>query len=204
MHVVGLTGGIGSGKSSLAASLSALGVRVIDADVVARRCVDVGTPGLSAVVERFGRDVLLQDGSLDRSALAALVFADPHARRELEAIVHPCIRASIDADLEALRTSDDPPDVVVVEHPLLIETGGHPQVRTVVVVEAAEEQRIARLVSLRGMGEDEARGRIAAQASDAERRAAADHIVINDGDLAHLAAQAPILLASIRASDDAR
>jgi len=180
--VVGLTGGIGSGKSSLAAELAALGVPVIDADVIARRCVEPGTPALEAIVERFGVAVLAADGSLDRAGLAAIVFADTRARHDLEAITHPCIRSSIDAELDALRGSPTPPPIAVVEHPLLIETDGHLRMDRVVVVEAPIAERIGRLVTQRGMSEADARSRIATQTDDETRRAVADHVVMNDGD----------------------
>ena len=197
MHVVGLTGGIGSGKSSLADALRELGVPVVDADQVARRCVAVGTPGLEAVIARFGDGVLAVDGSLDRAALAEIVFADASARRDLEAIIHPCIRAGIDATLTELRDRPVPPEVAVVEHPLLVETGGYARVDTVLVVEAPIEMRIARLVAARGMAESDARNRISAQADDAERRAVADIVVINDGDIEALRAQAQSILARV-------
>jgi dephospho-CoA kinase len=198
--VVGLTGGIGSGKSSLAAELASLGVPIVDADEVARRCVAPGAPGLAAIVDRFGTGVLAHDGSLDRAALAALVFVDAEARRDLEAITHPCIRAGVDADLEALRVRADRPTVAVVEHPLLVETGGHARVDIVVVVEAPTEDRIARLVRERGMTEAGARDRMAAQADDATRRAVADHVVVNDGDRVALASHAARLLAVLHAA----
>ena len=197
MHVVGLTGGIGSGKSSLADALRELGVPVVDADQVARRCVAVGTPGLEAVIARFGDGVLAVDGSLDRAALAEIVFADASARRDLEAIIHPCIRAGIDATLTELRDRPVPPEVAVVEHPLLVETGGYARVDTVLVVEAPIEMRIARLVAARGMAESDARNRISAQADDAERRAVADIVVINDGAIEALRAQAQGILARV-------
>jgi len=200
VQVVGLTGGIGSGKSTLAEGLRAQGVPVIDADEVARRCVAPGTPGLTAIVGRFGADVLSADGSLDRARLAGLVFADQVAREDLEAITHPCIRESIDEDVAALQASAEPPDLVVVEHPLLVETGGHERVDVVVVVEAPMDLRIERLVATRGMAVTEVRARIAAQADDARRRAFADHVVINDGDVAALRAQVPSLLERIRES----
>jgi dephospho-CoA kinase len=199
VFVVGVTGGIGSGKSAFAAELSALGVPVIDADAVARRCVEPGAPVLAAIVGRFGPGVVAPDGSLDRGALAAIVFADAAALRALEAITHPCIRAGIDADLAALRSAADAPSVVVVEHPLLVESGGHPRVGRVVVVEAPLELRLARLAQDRGMTHDAARARIAAQTDDATRRAAADHVVVNDGDRAALAMHAAQLLAIWRA-----
>ena len=197
MLVVGLTGGIGSGKSVLAAALSDLGVPVIDADEVARRCVAPGTTGLAAIVERFGPDILLSDGSLDRAGLARRVFSDAAARRDLEAITHPCVRAGIDAGLASLRARTDPPPLVVVEHPLLVETGGHTRVDSVVVVEAPVDVRVARLLAGRGMSEDEARSRISAQADDAQRRAVADHVVVNDGDLDALRSEAQRLLSRL-------
>jgi dephospho-CoA kinase len=200
VHVVGLTGGIGSGKSTLAGALRAQGVPVIDADEVARRCVAPGTPGLVAVVERFGSGVLLADGSLDRTRLAAIVFADASARKDLEAITHPCIAQGIADDVAALAVRADRPDVVVIEHPLLVETGAHVRVDVVVVVETPLELRVERLIATRGMGEADARARIAAQADDAQRRAIADHVVINDGDLSALRAEAGPLLEEIRAS----
>ena len=199
MRVVGLTGGIGSGKSSLAAAFAARGVPVVDADVVARRCVEPGSPGLAAVVRRFGPTVLSADGSLDRAALAGVVFADAMARRDLEAITHPCIRDGIDDALGALRDADDAPAVAVVEHPLLVETGAHERVDTVVVVEAPVEVRVQRLVTRRGMVEADVRARIAAQVDDATRRAVADVVVVNDGDSARLEVEAARILAVVLA-----
>ena len=201
MLVVGLTGGIGSGKSSFAAELADLGVPVIDADVVARRCVGEGTAALAAIVDRFGASVLRADGELDRAALATIVFSDASARRDLEAITHPCIRAGIDADLAALAGAAPPPPMVVIEHPLLIETGSHERVDRVVVVEAPLEQRVARLVAGRGMEESDARARIAAQTDDATRRAAADRVIVNGGELADLRAAARDLVAQLISGD---
>ena len=197
MRVVGITGGIGSGKSALAAAFAELGVPVVDADVVARRCVEPGTAGLSAVVDRFGVEVLGPDGSLDRAALASVVFADPAARRDLEAITHPCIRAGIDAELASLRAHGDTPAVAVLEHPLLVESGAHERVDRVVVVEAPVAERMRRLTLLRGMSEQDARARIAAQADDATRRAVADVVVVNDGDLDRLHSDARSILALV-------
>lgn len=197
MRVVGITGGIGSGKSALSAAFARLGVPVVDADTVARRCVEPGSPGLAAVVDRFGTDVLGPDGSLDRAALAAIVFADEQARSDLEAITNPCIRAGIDADLEALRGRDDAPTVAVVEHPLLVETGAYERVDTVVVVEAPVAERIRRLVEQRGMADADARARIAVQADDATRRRVADVVVVNDGDLTRLHVDAARILEQV-------
>jgi len=200
--VVGLTGGIGSGKSTLADAFAALGVPVIDADLVARGCVAPGSAGLAAVAARFGPDVLLPDGSLDRGALAAIVFADVAARRDLEVITHPCIREGIDRELARLRELPAPPELVVVEHPLLVESGAHLRVDRVVVVEAPLEQRLRRLVADRGMVEDDARARIAAQVDDAERRRIADHVVVNDGEPDALQRAAERLVALLAADPD--
>ena len=194
MHVVGLTGGIGSGKSSFARELAALGVPVIDADGLARRCVEPGTPGLAAIEGRFGAAVLSEDGTLDRAALAAVVFSDEAARRDLEAIVHPCVRTSLEAELVRLRALPDQPQVVIVEHPLLVESGAGDWVDSVVVVEASLERRVERLVVQRGLAEADVRARIAAQADDAARRAVADHVITNEGDPAELRRAATELL----------
>jgi len=197
VRVVGLTGGIGSGKSSLAAAFGRLGCPVIDADLIARRCVVPGSPVLAAVVARFGPEVLSADGTLDRARLASIVFHDEVARRDLEAITHPCISAAIRAELGDLGSASVVPDVVVVEHPLLVETGPHDWVDLLVVVEAPEDVRIVRLVRGRGMTEQDARARIAAQTDDATRRSAADHVVVNDGDLTGLLEHARRLLGSL-------
>jgi dephospho-CoA kinase len=204
VRVVGITGGIGSGKSTFAAELAGLGVPVVDADLVARRCVEPGSPALDAIVARFGPVVLAADGTLDRPALAALVFDDVAARRDLEAITHPCIRDGIDAELAALRERIPAPALAVVEHPLLVETGAHERVDMVVVVEASLAQRIARLTTQRGMTEHDARARIAAQADDATRRAVADHVVVNEGDPADLRGEAERLLALLTSEDGGR
>jgi len=204
VHVVGLTGGIGSGKSTLAGLLRMLGIPVVDADAVARGCVAHGTPALAEIGERFGPGVLLPDGSLDRAALAAVVFADVDARRDLEAITHPCIRQGIDEELAVLRALPGPPALAVVEHPLLVETGGHARVDTVVVVEAPLSLRLERLRSDRGMQETEAIGRMAAQADDAQRREVADEVVVNDGDLAALQVQAETLVERLLARAGSR
>ena len=204
MQVVGLTGGIGSGKSTFAAAIAGLGVPVIDVDALARDCVRPGGPVLAAIVDRFGRDVLAPDGSLDRAALAALVFADADARADLEALTHPCVRAALGDALTRLRSRAEPPDLVVVDHPLLVETGASADVDVVVVVETALPLRLERLRHARGMTADEARARIAAQADDAARRAVADVIIDNDGDRAALAAHAQDLVGRLRAGTAGR
>jgi dephospho-CoA kinase len=181
---IGLTGGIGSGKSTVSALLAARGAVVIDADRIAREVVEPGTPGLAAVVAAFGDEVLRPDGSLDRPALAGLVFADPEARKELDAIVHPLVR-SRSRELAGAVPQDA---VVVHDVPLLVETGQAGSYDLVLVVQADPEVRVRRLVQ-RGLSESDARARIAAQASDDQRRAVADVVLDNDGTEADLAAQ---------------
>ncbi len=183
---IAVTGGIGSGKSSVASRLASHGAVVVDADAIAREVVEPGTPGLAAVVAEFGRGVLSDDGSLDRAALAAIVFADPARRAALEAIVHPLV-GERSAELLASAPRDA---VVVYDVPLLAESLsttrslGH-DFDLVVTVAAPVETRVARLVA-RGMSEPDARARIAAQATDEDRAAIADHVLDNSGDPAAL------------------
>jgi dephospho-CoA kinase len=174
---IGLTGGIGSGKSSAARRFAELGALVIDADLVAREVVEPGTDGLAAVVAEFGPEVLDAGGRLDRPALARIVFADEAARGRLNAILHPRIRARV-----AGRIAAAPPGTVVVQDvPLLAETGQAAAFDLVVVVEAPVELRVQRLARDRGMPAEEARARIASQATDEQRRAIADVLIVNDG-----------------------
>jgi dephospho-CoA kinase len=175
--MVGLTGGIGSGKSTVAAMLASLGAVIVDADRIAREVVEPGTDGLAEVVATFGTSVLAPDGSLDRPALGRIVFADEAKRRALEAIVHPRVRER-SAELVANAAADA---VVVNDIPLLAETGTARRFNKVIVVVADTETRVARLMRDRGMSEDEARSRIAAQATDDQRRAIADIVIVNDG-----------------------
>ncbi|MGY1593319.1 dephospho-CoA kinase [Geodermatophilus sp. SYSU D00708] len=181
---IGLTGGIGSGKSTVAGLLAARGARVVDADRIAREVVAPGSAGLAAVADAFGPDVLTADGALDRPALAAVVFADPQARARLDGIVHPLVRARA-AELVAAAPADA---VVVQDVPLLVETGQAASYDLVLVVEAALETRVRRLVQ-RGLREDDARARIAAQATDEQRRAVADVVLDNSGTPEELEAQ---------------
>ncbi len=181
---IGLTGGIGSGKSTVAALLAERGAVVVDADRIAREALAPGTPGLAAVVAEFGPGVVAPDGSLDRPALAAVVFADPAARARLDGIVHPLVRARA---AEAIAAA--PADAVVVQDvPLLVETGQAGSFDLVLVVETDEEVRVQRLLQ-RGLSADDARARIASQATDAQRREVADVVLRNDGDRDALAAQ---------------
>jgi dephospho-CoA kinase len=180
---IGLTGGIGSGKSTVAALLAGRGAQVVDADRIAREVLEPGTPGLAAVVAEFGPGVVGPDGALDRAALASIVFGDPAARARLDGIVHPLVRARA---AEAVAAA--PADAVVVQDvPLLVETGQAGSFDLVLVVEADPGTRVARLVG-RGLSADDARARMASQATDEQRRAVADVVLRNDGDRAALAA----------------
>ncbi|HJV09193.1 MAG TPA: dephospho-CoA kinase [Acidimicrobiales bacterium] len=190
MVVLGLTGGIGSGKSTVAALLSQLGAVVVDADALAREAVAVGTPGLQAVVERFGAGVLRGDGSLDRPALAGVVFDDAEALADLNAIVHPPVRAAIAARVAALEGTES---LVVLEIPLLVESGRSYGASQVIVVDAPEEVAVRRLAEQRGMDPVDARRRMAAQVSREERLAAADVVVDNSGSLDDLRRQVEAL-----------
>lgn len=177
MLSIGLTGGIAAGKSLLAARFRELGAVLIDADRLARDVVAPGTAGLAAVVSHFGDGVLRPDGSLDRPKLGAIVFGDAAAREALNGIIHPLVRAAA----QALKADAGPGSIVVQDIPLLVETGQLANFHLVVVVQAPEEERLARMVRERGMDEQDARARLAAQATDAQRAAAADVLILNDG-----------------------
>ncbi|WP_411120990.1 dephospho-CoA kinase [Streptomyces sp. x-19] len=185
MVKVGLTGGIGAGKSAVSRLLASYGAVIVDADKIAREVVEPGTPGLAAVVAEFGADVLAPDGTLDRPKLGALVFSDPEKLKALNAIVHPLVGAR-SAELEASAGTDA---VVVHDVPLLTENGLAPLYDLVVVVDATPETQVDRLVRLRGMTPDEAAQRMAAQASRKERLAVADLVIDNDGPLEALEPQ---------------
>ncbi len=181
--LVGLTGGIGSGKSLVAELLAAHGATIVDADVLAREVVAPGTPGLAAVSERFGASILREDGSLDRGALGRIVFADPAARRDLEAIIHPAVRARA-----AALTSAAPEGAVVVQViPLLVETGQQGNFDQVVVVDVDPKIQLSRIMLRDGLGETEAQARLDAQADRQERLAAAAVVLHNDGTREDLA-----------------
>ena len=196
MITVGLTGGIGSGKSEVARLLAEHGAVVVDADALAREAVAPGTPGLEAVVAEFGPGVLAADGSLDRPALGRLVFADGAKRAALEAIVHPYVgRRS--RELMAAAADDA---VVVYDVPLLVEKSLQDGYDVVVVVDATDETRLTRLMAGRGMAEDDARARMTAQATREQRLAVADHVVPNDGDLDGLRQQVAALWAALTAA----
>lgn len=202
MLLVGLTGGIGSGKSTVAELLAARGAWIVDADAVARAVVEPGSPALARLVERFGEEILDRDGALDRAALARLAFADDESRRDLEAITHPAINE------EFLRRMQEAPadSIVVCDVPLLAESEqaqarGYP---IVIVVEAPREVRLERLED-RGVDRADAEARMGAQASDDARRSLATHVIDNSGDRAALEAQVADVWAELerRNEDDA-
>ncbi|OKK08455.1 dephospho-CoA kinase [Streptomyces sp. CB03234] len=185
MLKVGLTGGIGAGKSEVSRLLSSYGAVLVDADKIAREVVAPGTPGLAAVVAAFGPDILTAEGTLDRPRLGSIVFSDPERLATLNGIVHPLVGAR-SAELEAAAGPDA---VVVHDVPLLTENGLAPLYDVVVVVDASPETQLDRLLRLRGMTEAEARARMAAQATREQRRAVADLIIDNDGPLEDLEPQ---------------
>lgn len=186
MLLVGLTGGIGSGKSTVAAMLAERGAVVIDADDLARRAVALGTDGFDRVVGVFGREILGPDGDVDRARLAAVVFADPARLRDLEAIVHPEVARLFAEAIEPYRDTDH---VIVYAVPLLAERGLTDVFDVVVVVVADVDRRIERLMRDRGMTVDEVRARVAAQLSDEERARVADVLLDNDGEAERLVPQ---------------
>lgn len=192
MPLVGLTGGIGSGKSAVADRLASHGALIVDADRLARSVVEPGTDGLAAVVAAFGPEVLDGSGSLDRAAVARRVFGDDEARRRLERIIHPLVRQRT-AEIVAAAP---PGSVVVNDVPLLVETGRVDAYDLVIVVVAAPEVRIERLRRRSGMTAEQALARIAAQATDEQRRAVADIVITNDGTLEELTQQVDRLWAT--------
>ncbi|MEY9861921.1 dephospho-CoA kinase [Catenulispora sp. GAS73] len=179
---VGLTGGIGSGKSEVLNRLKARGATVVDADLAARRVVEPGTDGYDAVVKEFGSEVVGPDGALDRAKLGAIVFADPERLAALNAIVHPRVGALM------AEWADAAPEggIVVYDIPLLVEGGADRGYAAVIVVDADEEVRYARLLANRGMSRADAAARMAAQASREDRLAAADYVIANNGSLEDL------------------
>ncbi len=179
---MGLTGGVASGKSTVSAILAELGAVVIDADQLAREVVAPGTEGLARVVAEFGPQVLTEDGELDRPAVGAIVFADDGARRRLEAIIHPLVRAR-GAELEAAAPAGA---LVVHDIPLLAETGQAAAFDAVIVVDAPVQTQVERMTALRGWTLEDARARVAAQASREQRRAVATYLIDNAGTLEDL------------------
>jgi dephospho-CoA kinase len=184
--VVGLTGGIGSGKSTVSALLATRGAVVVDADAITRELQQPGTPVFDAMVERFGRGIVAADGTLDRAAVADIVFADPDALADLNAIVHPAVGAEIAQRMAALAETDA---IVILDVPLLVEsTRGYP-VDGFLVVDVDPEIAVRRLVEQRGMREPDVRSRMARQATREQRLERADRVIDNSGSLAELEAQ---------------
>lgn len=182
MTIVALTGGVAAGKSTVTEVLGSLGAHIIDADVLARKAVEPGTPAFEQIVARFGPVVVDESGGLDRSALGDIVFRDPQAREALNAIVHPQVKSLYDQALaDALH---NPGRVTVYAVPLLAEARSTTEFDAVIVVDAPAETRVARLREHRGLTEEQARSRVDAQVSDDERVALADSVVDASGDLA--------------------
>jgi dephospho-CoA kinase len=199
MLLVGLTGGLGAGKSTVARMLADRGAILVDADELARRALEPGSGAYRQVSDLFGDEVLTASGELDRAAIAATVFSDPERRRALESIVHPEVFRMLAETLEARRGTDD---IIVFDAPLIVETGFHDACDVVVVVTALEEERVARATRERGMTADQARARIGAQIGDVEREAVADVVIRNDGDVAQLEARVDDLWEQLRARGD--
>jgi dephospho-CoA kinase len=197
LRIVGLTGGIASGKSAFAAALRDLGAPVIDADALARDAVRRGSAALQEVVRQFGPGLVGPDGELDRKAMAAVVFADPGARARLEAIVHPVVRAGVAA--ETARLAREGHSIAFYDVPLLYERGLDREVDCVVVVHAPPALQLARLQARDGLAPAEARARLDAQMPIDEKARRADVVVTNEGDLASLRSRAAPLLAALRA-----
>lgn len=180
---IGLTGGIASGKSAAAEAFASLGAVIVDADVLARAVVAPGLPALQSIVERFGSGVLNPDGTLDRASLGRIVFADETARADLNAIVHPWVRATAQAVEDAV---EDPYAIVIHVIPLLVETGQASSFDRLIVVDVDEEVQVARLRERNGLSDADARARVATQASRIDRLRVADYVIRNDGSLDEL------------------
>src|SRR5579864_256813 len=196
MLLVGLTGGIGAGKSTVATLLAEHGAVVIDADSIVRELQQPGTDVFRAIVDRFGTHVVAADGALDRERLADIVFRNDDARSALNAIVHPAVYAVMSERIAAVKDEDK---VVVLDIPLLAEAGGGGGMDAVVVVEADDEMRVARVVSERGLNAEDVRARMATQASSEQREALADVVIRNNGAPEDLRAQVDDLWEQLRA-----
>jgi dephospho-CoA kinase len=198
VYLIGLTGGIAAGKSTVAKQLVERGAVHIDADLLAREVVEPGTPGLAAVREAFGEGVFAPDGTLDRAALGAIVFTDADSRIRLEEILHPLIRELAGQSLREAE-ENDPNVIVVYDIPLLIESKNALRFDQVVVCVAPAEQRVERLMEFRGLSREEAERRVALQASDSERLAVADLVIDTSGTLEYTREQALDLWRSLSA-----
>jgi len=198
MLLVALTGGIASGKSTVARRLQEHGAVIVDADQVARQVVEPGEPALARIAETFGPGVIAADGSLDRAALGAIVFNDPEGRQKLNAITHPAVLER-SRELFAAAGDADPDAIVVYDIPLLVEAGRVEEFDLRVVVHAATETRVRRMVELRDMTREEAMHRINSQATDTDRFAIADVVIDADGTLEHTLEQTDALWENLRA-----
>lgn len=198
MHLIGLTGGIAAGKSTVTKQLVERGAVHIDADLLAREVVEPGTPGLAAVREAFGENVIAPDGKLDRAALGGIVFTDADSRIRLEEILHPLIRELAGQRLREAE-ENDPDAIVVYDIPLLIESKNALKFDQVVVCVAPAALRVKRLMEFRGLGREEAERRVALQASDSARLAVADLVIDTSGTLEHTREQALDLWDSLSA-----
>ena len=192
MQLIGLTGGIASGKSAVAGRLADHGAIVVDADVLAREVVEPGTPALARIAEEFGPEVISADGSLNRPALGALIFTSPEKRVALNAITHPAV-AERSHELFAAAAAADPHAIVVYDVPLLVDAGRAEEFDLIVVVNASTETRVGRMIEHRGMTRDEALHRINSQATDTERLAIADVVIDANGTLLETLQQADVL-----------
>ena len=197
MKLIGLTGGIGSGKSTVATLCRERGWRVVDADGIARDVVTPGRPALAELAAAFGEDILLADGSLNRKELARRAFVDKEHTELLNSITHPRIQAETQRQFEEAR--EEGYDFAVYDMPLLVDNGLDKDMDFVIVVDVAVEERVRRLVALRGLEEDDARRRIAAQVTDEVRLAAATHVIDNNGTLEQLRARATEVMNRIEA-----
>jgi len=199
MHLIGLTGGIASGKSTVARRLAEHGAIIIDADVISREVVAPGTPALAAIAQEFGAGILDKDGALDRAQLGGIVFGDAPKLEKLNAIVHPAVKVRT-AQLLAEAKAENPDAVIVYDVPLLVEADVAHNYDEVVVASAPEDVRIQRMIELRGMTHEAARARIAAQAPEAKRLAIADLVIDTGGSLQHTLDQVDSLWARIHST----
>ena len=196
MQLIALTGGIGAGKSTIATRLRELGAFIVDADVVARKAVEPGTPALALIKKQFGNEVIDGSGALDRPALGAIVFSDSSARRKLEEIVHPAVQELTHAEFARLG-AEHPDAVIIYDVPLLAETSNTYSFSRIVVAQAPAELRIERLTSIRGLTIEEAQSRVRSQADDATRLALATDVIDTSGTLEHTIEQVDALWASL-------
>jgi dephospho-CoA kinase len=200
MRIIGLTGGIGAGKGTIAGFLRRRGAALIDTDEIARALLAAGSQWLAHIVKEFGPRILRPDGSLDRSALAHIIFSDAEARARLNALLHPLVIAEVRRRLEKLQAGDSPPAAAVVVAPLLFETRAESLVEKVIVVTAPEEERIRRLQKRDRLSEPEIRARFASQMSPEEMKTRADWVIDNRGDLAAAEKQVETLWGELTSS----